>query len=53
MHKDKDYVASPTPQAIPEHYEVELVRDARIPMADPSISLSAHLHLPVGAGQSP
>jgi uncharacterized protein len=53
MHKDKDSRGIDDPTGPSEHYEVELVRDVRIPTADPSISLSADLHLPVGAGPVP
>jgi uncharacterized protein len=34
-------------------YDVEFVRDVRIPTADPAVSLAADLHLPVGAGPVP
>lgn len=46
-------MTSPTPSPDADLYEVELVRDVRIPTADPSVFLAADLHLPVGAGPVP
>lgn len=34
-------------------FEVEFVRDVRIPTADPAVTLGADLHLPIGAGPVP
>jgi putative CocE/NonD family hydrolase len=34
-------------------YEVKVVRDVRIPTADPAVTLGADLHLPAGAGPVP
>lgn len=37
----------------PAEYEVEIRYDVRIPTADPSVTLSADLYLPVGAAEVP
>ena len=44
---------SQTPPPGADLYEVDFVRDVRIPTGDPSTSLGADLHLPAGAGPVP
>jgi putative CocE/NonD family hydrolase len=46
-------VASVAPAASMEQYEVAFTRDVRIPSWDPTVTLGADLHLPVGAGPVP